>query len=197
MAAAASPSPTDKDLASIAEARALARRAKLAQATLGEFSQDQLDRIVEAMATAVAPHAEALARLAVEETTFGVVADKIQNEEDALTLFPIDVPWAVNSFLDAADPSMLVEKRNQTITPLQALAQLNNQLMVVMAKHFAARVDKAGADIPAKITQAVRLAVQRQPTPDELTTLTDYANRYGLTNTCRLIVNLNEFAFVD
>ena len=78
MAAAASPSPTDKDLASIAEARALARRAKLAQATLGEFSQDQIDRIVEAMATAVAPHAEALARLAVEETTFGVVADKIQ-----------------------------------------------------------------------------------------------------------------------
>ena len=30
------------------------------------------------MAAAVTPHAEALARLAVEETGFGVVADKIQ-----------------------------------------------------------------------------------------------------------------------
>jgi len=32
------------------------------------------------------------------------------------------------SALDCADPSMLVDKRNQTLTPLQALAQLNNQL---------------------------------------------------------------------
>ena len=104
-------------------------------------------------------------------------------------------PWM--AALDCADPSMLVEKRNQTITPLQALAQLNNQLMVVMAKHFAARVDKLGADPGSKISAAFRLAMQRQPTPDELATLTGYANQHGLSNTCRLIVNLNEFAFVD
>jgi acetaldehyde dehydrogenase (acetylating) len=69
---------TDRDLASIAEARALARRAKAAQALLGELSQAQIDAIVDGMAAAVRPHAEALARLAVEETGFGVVADKIQ-----------------------------------------------------------------------------------------------------------------------
>src|SRR3954470_1556537 len=69
---------TDKDLASIAEARALARRAKDAQALLAEFSQAQVDAIVDAMAAAVTPQAESLARLAVEETGFGVVADKIQ-----------------------------------------------------------------------------------------------------------------------
>jgi acetaldehyde dehydrogenase (acetylating) len=74
----ASPSATDKDLASIAEARALARRAKAAQAVLGELSQTQIDAVVDAMAAAVRPHAEALARLAVEETGFGVVADKVQ-----------------------------------------------------------------------------------------------------------------------
>jgi acetaldehyde dehydrogenase (acetylating) len=72
------PTPTDRDLASIGEARSLARRAKQAQAVLAEFSQRQIDAIVEAMATAVTPHAESLARLAVEETTYGVVADKIQ-----------------------------------------------------------------------------------------------------------------------
>ena len=69
---------TDKDLTSIAEARALARRAKEAQAILGEFSQAQVDAIVDAMAAAVTPQAEAIARLAVEETGFGVVADKVQ-----------------------------------------------------------------------------------------------------------------------
>ncbi len=78
MPAATSSTHSDKDLASIAEARALARRAKAAQAVLGEFSQTQVDAIIDAMASAVTPHAEALARLAVEETGFGVVADKVQ-----------------------------------------------------------------------------------------------------------------------
>jgi acyl-CoA reductase-like NAD-dependent aldehyde dehydrogenase len=52
----------------MSEARALARRASAAQRLLGELSQVQIDTVVTAMATAVTPHAEALARLAVEET---------------------------------------------------------------------------------------------------------------------------------
>ena len=69
---------TDRDLASIAEARSLARRAKAAAPLLAEFSQEQIDAIVDAMAAAVTPQAEALARLAHEETGYGVVADKVQ-----------------------------------------------------------------------------------------------------------------------
>jgi len=62
----------------MAEARALARRAKEAQAQLAELSQERIDAIVDAMAAAITPHCDALARLAVEETGYGVVADKIQ-----------------------------------------------------------------------------------------------------------------------
>jgi acetaldehyde dehydrogenase (acetylating) len=69
---------TDRDLASIAEARRLVRRAKATAPILAEYSQTQVDAVVDAMAAAVTPHAEALARLAVEETGYGVVADKIQ-----------------------------------------------------------------------------------------------------------------------
>src|SRR5215203_1696352 len=69
---------TDRDLASISEARSLARRAKAAAPALAELSQAQIDTIVAAMAAAVTPQAEALARLACEETGYGVVADKIQ-----------------------------------------------------------------------------------------------------------------------
>src|SRR6266705_847863 len=69
---------TDRDLASIAEARALARRAKQAWLELAELSQERIDAIVDAMAAAATSHAEALARLAVEETGYGVVEDKIQ-----------------------------------------------------------------------------------------------------------------------
>src|SRR5262245_46176427 len=74
---AATPS-TDKDLASIAEARVLARAARQAQSQLAELTQEQIDAIVTAMAQAVTPQAETLARLAVDETGYGVVADKIQ-----------------------------------------------------------------------------------------------------------------------
>ncbi len=78
MAAPASAPHTDSDLASIAEARALARAAREAQPALAELSQEQIDRIVTAMAEAVTPQAEALAHLAVEETGYGVVADKVR-----------------------------------------------------------------------------------------------------------------------
>ena len=69
---------TDRDLASISEARTLVRRAKATAPVLAEFSQEQIDAIVDAMAAAVTAQAEALARLAHEETGFGVVADKVQ-----------------------------------------------------------------------------------------------------------------------
>src|SRR5687767_13665530 len=69
---------TDRDLTSISEARSLVRRAKEAAPALAELSQAQIDAVVDAMAAAVTPQAEALARLAHEETGYGVVADKIQ-----------------------------------------------------------------------------------------------------------------------
>jgi acetaldehyde dehydrogenase (acetylating) len=62
----------------MAEARTLARRARQAQAELAELSQERIDAIVDAMAAAVRPHGETLAKLAVDETGYGVVADKVQ-----------------------------------------------------------------------------------------------------------------------
>jgi acetaldehyde dehydrogenase (acetylating) len=73
-----SPKTSDRDLASMAEARNLARRASQAQLQLAELSQERIDAIVDAMAAAIAPQCEPLARLAVEETGYGVVADKIE-----------------------------------------------------------------------------------------------------------------------
>ena len=163
MAAAASPSPTDKDLASIAEARALARRAKLAQATLGEFSQEQIDRIVEAMATAVARHAEALARLAVEETTFGVVADKIQKNLFASQrvfefIKPMKTVGVINriedrKIIEIAEPfgvvAAIIPSTNPTSTAIyKILIAIKARCAVVMTPHpSAARCITRTADI--------------------------------------------------
>src|SRR3989449_3354927 len=71
-------SQTDRDLASIAEARALAWRDRQAWLELAEFSQERIDAIVDEMAAAATTQAEAFARVAVEETGYGVVEDKVQ-----------------------------------------------------------------------------------------------------------------------
>jgi hypothetical protein len=104
-------------------------------------------------------------------------------------------PWMAT--LDCADPSMLVDKRNVTITPLQALAQLNNQLTVAMSTHFADRVKAATSDPDAQINTAFQMALQRNPSAKESAAVREHLTAHGLPHTCRLILNLNEFVFVD
>jgi hypothetical protein len=99
--------------------------------------------------------------------------------------------------LDCADPSLAVDKRNETLTPQQALALLNNRLAVAMARHFAERVEKLTPDDVGRIRAAFRLALGREPTPRERETLLGYVQEFGLANGCRIILNLNEFVFID
>ena len=67
----------DQDLAARQEARELALAARKAQHLLADFSQEQLDTIVEAMARAFSAEAGYLAELAVKETGFGKPEDKV------------------------------------------------------------------------------------------------------------------------
>ena len=67
----------DKDLAARQEARTLCRQAEKAQKVLAGFPQEKLDEIVEAVAKAFSAAAVELAELAVRETGFGNVNDKI------------------------------------------------------------------------------------------------------------------------
>jgi cytochrome c553 len=100
--------------------------------------------------------------------------------------------------LDCADPSMRVEKRNQSISALQALALLNNGFMTTQARHFAGRVEReAGSDMAAQVDLAMRMALGRPATAEERTALVSLTAAHGLANTCRAILNLNEFSFVD
>jgi hypothetical protein len=99
--------------------------------------------------------------------------------------------------LDCADPSLLVDKRNETLTALQALATLNNKFMVRMAEHFAARLQREASSVEAQIARAYELAISRPASSEESAALVQYAKEYGLPSACRVILNLNEFAFVD
>jgi hypothetical protein len=100
-------------------------------------------------------------------------------------------PWMAT--MDCADPSILVDKRSQTITPLQALAQLNNQLTLVAAKKFAARVEQEAEGAEERIQRAMWLAVGRAASQEEVAEM----KKLGLAEVCRVLLNLNEFVFVD
>lgn len=106
-------------------------------------------------------------------------------------------PQPFMSTLDCADPSMSVDKRNETLTALQALALLNNRLMLTMSKHLAIRVASEKQSSQEQLERAFELTLARKPTAEELSELAEYAKVHGLTNACRLLLNLNEFVFVD
>lgn len=150
----ADPAPAvDRDLASITEARQLARRAKQAQAVLAECTQAQIDAFVEAMARAAASHAEVLAQLAVDETGYGVVADKIQkNLFSARKVYefikPIQTVGVVNRLEDRgvveiAEPfgvvAAIVPSTNPTSTAIyKILIAIKARCAIVLSPHPAA-----------------------------------------------------------
>ena len=99
--------------------------------------------------------------------------------------------------LDCADPSMQVGRRNESLSPLQALAMMNNSLMLTMSKHFAAKIEKQEGDLSVRVRAAYYEAVGRAPSAEDAKVLTRYAQEHGLANLCRVLFNLNEFTFVD
>jgi hypothetical protein len=116
------------------------------------------------------------------------------------TVYRFVVRSVANPFLeslDCADPNISVPVRNNTLTALQALALLNNPFMVRQSELFAGRLRTVSPDPERQVEAAYRLALCRPPTAAEREDLTAYARRHGMANACRLLLNCNEFLFVD
>lgn len=107
------------------------------------------------------------------------------------------VPDPFMERLDCPDPSIQTPKRTTTLTAIQALAMLNNPFMVRMSEHLAARVAPAGSSAAEQVSAAVRLVLNRPPTVSEASLYGTYAQQHGLVNLCRLLLNTNEFLFID
>jgi acetaldehyde dehydrogenase (acetylating) len=144
---------TDRDLTSIHEARALVRRAREAGNALAEMTQEQIDAIVDAMAQAATAHAEPLARLAQEETGYGVVADKVQknlfsSEKVYRFIRPMKTVGVVNRIedrkvIEIAEPfgvvAAIVPSTNPTSTAIyKILISLKARCPIVISPHPAA-----------------------------------------------------------
>ena len=169
-AAVAKP-PSDRDLASIAEARSLARAARAAQAQLAELPQERIDAIVDAMAAAVRTQIEALARLAVDETGYGVYEDKIEkNRFSAERVYEFIRPMRTvgvlrrdeaKKLIEIAEPfgpvAAIVPSTNPTSTAIyKILISLKARCAIVISPHPSAAkcISRTAEIMAAAATQA-------------------------------------------
>jgi len=140
----------DKDLLSIQEARSLSAKAKEAQLEYKHFSQQQVDKIVKAMAEAGYSSSEKLAKMACDESGFGKLDDKIIKNQFAtknvyesiknLKTVGIIAEEANGKVLKIAEPMgvvcALIPSTNPTSTAMfKALISLKSRNAIVASPH--------------------------------------------------------------
>ena len=98
--------------------------------------------------------------------------------------------------LDCPDASLLTAKRNTTITAIQALALLNNPLMVRQSEYLAARIRSLAPQPPHRWSGSTGWRWAGIGSGGDRR-LTQFVAQHGLENACRAMLNSNEFLFVD
>ena len=105
------------------------------------------------------------------------------------------LPLPMMLAFDAPVFSESCERRSVTTTPLQALSMLNSDLVSQEARHLAERVARdAGDDPRARISRAFEIVLSRPARPEEADR---FAKADSLVSVCRVLLNSNEFLYVD
>ncbi len=107
------------------------------------------------------------------------------------------VPDPFMEALDCPDGAQLSPQRGESITAVQTLATMNNKFVARQCELMAARIQARCAGTHNQVAEAFRIVNCRDASPEELSSVSDYVERFGLANACRLLVNTNEFMFVD
>jgi len=101
---------------------------------------------------------------------------------------------------DCPDPSVQTPRRERSTTALQALSLMNNPFVFEQSQRFAARIQAlpgAGDDVAEQVAAAYRLALARLPTEAERQRAEEFVRTQGLFSLCRVLLNSNEFLYVQ
>ncbi len=99
--------------------------------------------------------------------------------------------------LDFPDLGLLSPTRSFSASSLQALTLYNNDFVLHHAACMASKIEGENDSLDSQVTQAVRLVWLRNPASDELHDFGAFTRTNGLPALCRLLLNSNEFLFVD
>lgn len=99
--------------------------------------------------------------------------------------------------LDFPDLGLPSSKRGFSASALQASTLYNNDFVLFHSEAMAARVLEETTDLEGQITRAVRLVWHREPSPQERAVFLEHAYTHGLAALCRVLLNSNEYLFID
>jgi len=99
---------------------------------------------------------------------------------------------------DRPECGQVSPKRTMSTTPLQALNLFNGEFVLAQAEKLAARVKReAGAELSAQIDRLFELVYGRRPAGREVESARSLAAQDGLSELCRVLLNTNEYAFIE
>ena len=99
---------------------------------------------------------------------------------------------------DMPDTHESCARRNVTVTPTQSLALLNSNLTVDWAKSFASRVlNDSGLTPETQVERAYKFAYGRGPNEEERRDAVDFLKHQQLADLCHVLLNSNEFLYVN
>ncbi len=102
------------------------------------------------------------------------------------------------SDFDCPDPAFAAPKRSATTTPLQALTLMNHDFTLDMANALAARLTSdVGDDAAAQVERGFELAFGRSPSETEREASVQLVEQHGLVALCRVLLNANEFIYLQ
>jgi hypothetical protein len=108
------------------------------------------------------------------------------------------VPDPFMDAMDCPDASQLAPVRNTSVTALQAMAMWNDRFIVRYSEHLAERVQREAREGPAaQVARLYQLCLCRASTEKESAAMLAYVKKHGLANACRVMLNSNEFLFVN
>jgi len=99
--------------------------------------------------------------------------------------------------LDFPDLGLLAPKRGSSVSALQALTVYNNRFVLHHCQLLEDNLKANYQTTHEQVAHACRLIYLREPSAEEVTILTKYAQKHGLSATCRVLFNSNEFLFVN
>lgn len=105
------------------------------------------------------------------------------------------IPDPFMDAMDFPDMALLAPKRGFSVSPLQSLALFNNDFVLHASQWMEGRLQQSPAS--ERVRLAVQWCWQRSPSSTEQERLQSYADQHGLAALCRVLLNSNEFLFVD
>jgi hypothetical protein len=108
--------------------------------------------------------------------------------------------------LDFCDTTQSTDRRTITSVAPQSLTLFNGEFVNRQAEYFAERLqEEAGPDLGQQLDLAFRLALARSPMPGEVRAMRQFFEREAaatnpraaLVQLCRVILNLNEFVYLN